>query len=144
MTGLSVSARGRTGAGGKRKRRAVGVLAAALVAGCASTDPCVEHEDVDCPDLRYSGVFYHEWREFDPAPVLQEVGDGVFPACNDAESCDGPDLGGYQATDVWKLEDVDPGVAILGFRQHTRTWVIFVRKGVDPARVPELARAVRG
>jgi hypothetical protein len=96
--------------------------------------------DPTCPDLRFSGDYYDEWRETDPAPILQELGDAVYPACNDAETC-GPDLGGFAATDVWLLKGVDVREALVGYRQDTETHVIFVRRGVDPKTVAGLPGA---
>jgi len=110
---------------------------------CATDAACeARARDPGCPDLRFSGHHYDEWRETDPPPILQELGDAAYPACNDAENC-GPDLGGFAATDVWLLEGVDVETAVLGYRQDTETHVIFVRRGVDPDTVPGLRRAAQ-
>lgn len=115
------------------------VLAAACTRG-ASCEPAPR--DPSCPDLRFSGVLYDEWREVAPPPVRQELGDAAYPACNDAETC-GPDLGGFAATDVWLLEGVDPDDAVIGYRQDTETYVVFLRRGADPGSVPGLRAATR-
>ena len=127
----------------RRPARVVSVLAAAVLTACGSDAACeMTAPDPGCPDLRFSGLHYDEWRETDPPPILQELGDAAYPACNDAENC-GPDLGGFAATDVWLLEGVDVESAILGYRQNTDTYVIFVRRGTDPGSVPGLAAAAR-
>ena len=127
----------------RRVRAAVGLAAfMAVLSGCGSTARCAPAPgDPDCPDLRFRGHYYDEWREVRPAPHLEELGDGTYPACNDAEHC-GPDLGGFAATDVWLVEGVDLDRAVIGLRQDTETYVIFVRRGLDPDRVPGLRRAV--
>lgn len=99
--------------------------------------------DPECPDLRFSGVHYDEWAETEPPPILQEQGDAAYPACNDAELC-GADLGGFASTDVWLLEGVDTEDAVIGYRQYTETYVIFVRRGLDPDTVPGLREAAEG
>jgi hypothetical protein len=118
-------------------------LLAVLAAACGGDATCeTAPRDPSCPDLRFSGVRYDEWREVTPPRVRQELGDAVYPACNDAETC-GPDLGGFAATDVWLLEGVDPDDAVIGYRQDTRTAVVFLRRGADPDAVPGLRAAVR-
>ena len=115
------------------------VIVAVLSASCASAAACVPgSSDPECPALRYGERLYDEWREFEPPPPpIQELGDAVYPACNDAENC-GPDLGGQASTDVWLLEGVDFEQALLGYRQDTETFVIFLRRGVDPDTVAGL------
>jgi hypothetical protein len=120
--------------------RALVVAFVAVTASCSSQQPACTPGPPDpaCPDLHFSGQLYDEWREHDPGQaVLQELGDASYPACNDEEVC-GPDLGGFAATDVWLLRGVDPDEAVLGFRENTRTYVIFVRRGLDPAEVKGL------
>jgi hypothetical protein len=113
-----------------------------LATSCTSDAGCeAAPRDPRCPDLSFSGDYYDEWRETDPPPILQELGDASYPACNDAESC-GPDMGGFAATDVWSLEGVDVKTAVIGYRQDTETHVIFVRRGLDPDTVPSLRAAV--
>ena len=103
-----------------------------LSASCASPQACTAGpSDPQCPDLHFSGRYYDEWREFHPGPLLQEVGNATYPACNDDENC-GPDLGGFAATDVWLIDGVDTEDAVLGYRQNTQTYVVFVRRGLDP------------
>jgi len=114
------------------------VLVAALSASCSSSGECTPAPaGPACPDLRFSGQYYDEWRELDPGPVRQELGDAAYPACNDAETC-GPHLGGFAATDVWLIDGVDPDDAVLGHRQGTETFVVFVRRGIDPRDVSGL------
>ncbi len=128
----------------RRRSRARVLRAVAMVvvlASCASNATCeASPKDRDCPDLRFRGHYYDEWHEVDPAPFPQELGDGVYPACNDAENC-GPALGGFAATDVWLLEGVDFEKAVIGLRQDTDTYIIFVRRGIDPDTVPGLRGA---
>jgi hypothetical protein len=109
-----------------------------LAASCTSEAGCErEPRDPGCPDLRFSGRYYDEWHETEAPPIRQELGDAVYPACNDAETC-GPDLGGFAATDVWLLDGVDVESAVIGYRQDTDTHVIFLRRGIDPDAVPGL------
>lgn len=115
--------------------RAAATAAAAvlLLASCASDEACAAATaDGSCPDLRFRGHVYDEWREADPPRVLQEVGNATYPACNAAEACGGEDLDGFGATDVWQVKGVDLTQAVFGLREGTDTWVIFVRVGVDP------------
>ena len=116
------------------------VTALVLPVSCTSPPSCEEGvRDPACPDLRFSGHLYDERRAYEPPPILQELGDAAYPACNDAEIC-GPDLGGFAATDVWLLEGVDVEEAILGLRQNTDTYVIFVRRGLDARTIAGLPR----
>ena len=115
-----------------------GASAAAAVllvcASCSSGTPCTSASDdgSDCADLTFDGTSYREWRPFRGPRVLQELGDGTYPACNAADSCGGDDLDGFGATDVWRLEGVDPARALVGLRENTHTRVVFVKVGVDP------------
>ena len=124
-------------------RLASATAALALVAGCGAHDPCAHRppEDASCPDLTFSGELYDEWRPVEPPDVTQELGDARYPACNDDEPCNGPDLGGFAATDVWLLEGVDPEQALIGYRQGTETHVVFVVRGTDPGAVPGMSAA---
>lgn len=110
---------------------AAGVL---LLAACASDGSCAEAatSTTTCPDLRFRGHVYNEWRAADPPRVLQEVGNATYPACNTADGCDGADLDGFGATDVWHVNGVDLTQAVYGRREGSHQWVIFVRVGVDP------------
>lgn len=120
--------------------------AAVLLVGCGSSDPCADLPDADgdCPDLQFSGGRYDEWRPVDLPSVTEELGDARYPACNDEERCNGPDLDGFGATDVWLLPGVDPQQALIGYRQGSETSVVFLRQGLDPAQVPGLDAAVPG
>jgi hypothetical protein len=64
--------------------------------------------------------------------ILQEINDASYPACNHADQCGGDQLSGLGATDVWRLDGVSPATAVLGLREDTDTYVIFVRRGTDP------------
>jgi hypothetical protein len=114
-----------------------------VLASCTSHAACeASPSDPECPDLKFNGHYYDEWHRVHPAPPLQEIGDAVYPACNSSENC-GPDPGGLAATDVWLLEGVDRAKAVIGIREDTDTYVIFVRRGVDPDTVPGLRRAAQ-
>ena len=120
----------------------LGATALALVLlGCSASESCADRPvaDGDCPDLTFSSELYDEWGPVELPAITQELGDARFPACNDDEPCSGPDLDGYGATDVWLLEGVDPSHALIGYRQGTRTPVIYLRQGLTPERVPGLA-----
>jgi hypothetical protein len=67
---------------------------------------------------------------------MQELGDdAAYPACSE-DPCTGDDLGGLGATDVWRLDGVDPEDALIGIRQDSQTYVVYVRVGVDPDSLP--------
>ena len=127
-----------TGAMDRRAAAAVTSAVVLLVASCASDESCASDAPVtapaasSCPDLRYAGNVYTEWREADPPRILQEVGDATYPACNDSDACDGRNLDGFGATDVWLVPGVDLTQAVIGLREGTHTYVIFVKVGVDP------------
>jgi hypothetical protein len=121
----------------------------ALAVACSSPDPCADPppDDAGCPDLTFSGDLYDEWRPVEGAVVIKEIeelGDANYPACNDREPCNGPDLGGFGATDVWRLDGVDPDLALMSYRQGTRSPVIFVLRGTDPDSVPGLSATSTG
>jgi hypothetical protein len=66
----------------------------------------------------------------------QELGDAGYPACNAAEHCGDQALDGGSGSDATLLDGVDPKDAVIGLREGTDdTFVIFVRVGVDPAKV---------
>lgn len=122
-----------------RVASAVTAAAVLLFAACSSSESCGQvspAEAASCPDLKFRGHVYTEWREVDPPPILQEVGDATYPECNDAEMCDAPDLNGFGGTDVWLLEGADLTDAVIALREGTHTYVIFVRVGVDPEGLP--------
>jgi hypothetical protein len=81
------------------------------------------------------GQFFNEWREIKPPSILQELGDAAYPACNAASKCGGGDLAGFGATDVWLVDGVAVTQAVIGLREGTHTYVIFVRRGIDPETV---------
>jgi hypothetical protein len=118
-------------------RLAAAGAAVALTASCASgasSCPSVAPVAASCPDLRFAGHLYDEWHRV-PAPrYLAEVGDATYPACNAAATCGGDRLEGLGSTDVWKIDGVSSDRAVLGLREGTHdTYVVFVRRGVDPS-----------
>ena len=131
---------------GAMDRTAVAVTTAVVLlsASCASEEPCASAAPLasaapvnspvasSCPDLRFRGNVYTEWRGVDPPRILQEVGNATYPACNDSDACDGRNLDGFGATDVWLVPGVDLTQAVIGLREGTHTYVIFVKVGVDP------------
>lgn len=127
---------------GAKNRMAAAVTTAVVLlsASCASEESCATAAPLNsaapvtssCPDLRFGGNVYTEWREVDTPRFLQEVGDATYPACNDTDACDGRNLDGFGATDVWLVPGVDPTRAVIGLREGTDTYVIFVKVGIDP------------
>ena len=121
---------------GRASATAVAVLLLASCGSGASCDPPAS-KAASCPDLSFGGRSYDEWRPFRAPGILQELGDATYPVCNAAPSCGGGaghgDVGAHGATDVWRLEGVDPTRAVIGLRQDSNTKVVFVRSGVDPA-----------
>jgi len=123
------------------QRSALSAAAALLVLlGCTGRDPCADLpiDDGTCADLTFSGDLYDEWEPAELPAVTEELGDASYPACNDGEPCNGPDLDGHGGTDVWLLEGVAPDRALIAYRQGTEVPVIFVRQGVDPGDGPGL------
>ena len=119
-----------------RGSRAVLSATALLAVSCASNDSCAPTpaETGPCADLRFGGRLYDEWRPIDRPAILAEVGNSTYPACN-VTTCGGDPLEGFGATDVWKLDGVDPTRAVIGLREGTHTYVIFVRRGLDPTTI---------
>lgn len=114
---------------------AITALLVLTIASCTADDSCTPTPaPPDCRDLVFKDVAYDEWREADPPRprLIQELGNATYPACNDTDSCDGEDLDGFGSTDVWLVEGVDPADAVLGLREDTHTYVVFVAEGVDP------------
>lgn len=120
-------------------------VAVGTLASCSSGGPCdaaaaVPHgtpSSAGCHDLVFKDVSYDEWRAVATPRLPQELGDATYPACNDTSSCDGQDLGGYGATDVWLVDGVEPAEAVLGLREGTEIRVVFVAVGVDPASLED-------
>ena len=110
------------------------LLGVLTCAACGSSAEChsAAPKAGSCHDLTLEHRSFDEWRVIHPPAVLQEVGDAYYPACQKAGTCGGDPLGGKEATDVWKYDDVDPAKAVIGLRQDTNTYVVFVRTGVDP------------
>ena len=114
-------------------RRTAVALAVVACAGCGPTASCGSHRTpAGCADLSFEHRSYDEWHQVRAAGVLQEVGDAFYPACNKAGSCGGDPLAGKGSTDVWQYDGIDPTKAVIGLRQDTDTYVVFVRVGVDP------------
>jgi hypothetical protein len=114
-------------------------LTAILLGACAAEESCTPAPpSASCADLDFRGERYNEWREFDAPPInrMQEVGNARYPDCNVAEGCPGSELDGLGSTDVWLVEGVDLADAVIGKRQNSETFVIFVRVGVDPDELP--------
>lgn len=87
-------------------------------------------------DLRFGDRLYDEWREVPASDARQEVGNATYPACNAPEGCPGSEFDGFGATDVWLVVGVDVEDAVIGLREGSDTYVVFVRRGVDPASLP--------
>lgn len=122
--------------------RGVWLLAAVtLVASCSSDEPCRPAESADCSDIVFQDRAYDEWRTYRPARILQEIGDANYPACN--ADCSSAGVGGFGTTDVWQLGRVPPERAVLGLREGTHTYVVFVAVGTDPDTLLPLLNARR-
>lgn len=109
------------------------LVAAFLLAACTSKTGCTEPDD--CHDLLFRGQLYDEYQVYVDTSRpgdLQEVGNATYPECNCAEQ----DLDGLGATDVWQYGSVDNEQAVIGYRQDTHTYVVFVRVDVDPGSLP--------
>ena len=125
-----------------RMAAAVATAVVLLSASCASEESCTSAAPLasaapvasSCPDLRFRGNVYAEWRDVDPPRILQEVGNATYPACNDTDACDGRSLDGFGATDVWLVPGLDLTRAVIGLREGTHTYVIFVKVGVAGGR----------
>ena len=85
-----------------------------------------------CADLSFQGRWYDEWWAIDPSGLLQEVGDATYPECNGIRISGGADPDGFRATDVWLLEGAEVTDALIGLREGTHTYVVFLRVGADP------------
>ena len=120
--------------GGALRRVSVVVLGAAACAACGAGVSCEASARPSgaCADLTFQHRPYVEWRQVHPHGILQEVGDAFYPACTTARSCRSDPLDGMGATDVWQYADIDSSRAVIGLRQDTHTYVVFVRVGVDP------------
>jgi hypothetical protein len=108
------------------------VLGAAGCAACGFAAPCTTPQTaVGCADLTLEHRSYDEWHVVHPHGILQEVGDAFYPACNQTAPCGADPLAGMGATDVWQYDGIDATKAVIGLRQDTHTYVVFVRVGVD-------------
>ena len=124
--------------GGAIRRASLALVGLVACAACGAGGSCVPPAKATsrCPDLTLQHRSYVEWREVHPRGILQEVGDAFYPACSRASACGGDPLDGMGATDVWQYADVDPTSAVIGLRQDTHTYVVFVRVGLDPSALP--------
>ena len=118
-------------------RVAVLPLLGLLLVACGSGSSCATSPvPASCPDLMISGKPYVVWRQIPPPDALQEVADGTYPACNLSDRCGGDPLLGDGATDVWKYDGVAPARAVIGFLENSRTYAVYVRRGVDTSTLP--------
>ena len=104
-----------------------------LLTGCGTDGRCDRATPASsCADLRFDGRSYDEWRPVDAPPPyrMQEVGDASYPACNNG-GCDEDGVGDLGATDVWLVDGIELTDAVIGLREDSGTYVIFVRRGVD-------------
>jgi hypothetical protein len=120
------------------RRIAAAAALAALLGACAYDDPCEPAPPTGaCSDLDFRGVLYNElWAIDAPPPIqMQELGNATYPDCNVAEGCPGSELDGYGATDVYQINGVDFADAVIGVRQNSDTYVVFLRVGADPGEL---------
>jgi hypothetical protein len=121
------------------RRIAAAAALAVLLGACASDDSCEPAPPTAaCSDLDFRGVMYNELWEIDAPPPnrMQELGNATYPDCNVAEGCPGSELDGYGATDVYQIKGVDFADAVIGVRQNSDTYVIFLRVGADAGELP--------
>ncbi len=110
------------------------MLSAAVCGACGFASPCTTPlSPVSCADLTLEHRAFNEWHVVHPRGILQEVDDAFYPACHQTAPCGADPLSGMGATDVWRYDGVDPTKAVIGLREDTDTYVVFVRVGVDPA-----------
>jgi hypothetical protein len=122
------------------RRASLAAAGAVACAACGSGGACArpshgtgqEVAGAECPDLTFQHRSYVEWRVVHPHGSLQEVGDASYPPCTRAGACGGDPLDGLGATDLWQYDHVDATRAVIGLRQDTHTYVVFVRTGLDP------------
>jgi hypothetical protein len=108
-----------------------------LLVACGSGSSCATSPvPASCPDLLISGKPYVVWRTIPAPSALQEVADATYPACNLSDQCGGDPLLGDGSTDVWKYDGVPPARAVIGFVENSRTYAVYVRRGVDPSTLP--------
>ena len=107
-----------------------------VLVACGSGSSCATSPvPASCPDLLIGGKPYVVWRQIPPPDALQEVADGTYPACNLSTGRRGP-APGRGATDVWKYDGVAPARAVIGFLENSRTYAVYVRRGVDTSTLP--------
>lgn len=115
---------------------AMGVLGTTLLLTYAlHPTSCAAPESGEaCADLRFSGRLYDEWLTVSvpPANDMQEVGNATYPACPAPPGCPADEFEGFGATDVYYVPDVDSDKAVIGLREGTHTYVLFVRQDLDP------------
>jgi hypothetical protein len=117
------------------------VAVVGLICGaCGSGGSCATSPvPATCPDLLLDGHPYVAWRQIPRPESFQEVGDATYPACNLSDQCGGDPFQGHASTDVWKIDGVGRGRAVLGYLENTTdTYVVYVRRGVDTSTLPQL------
>ncbi len=108
-----------------------------LLVACGSGSSCATSPvPASCPDLLVRGKPYVVWREIPPPSALQEVADATYPACNLSDQCGGDPLQGDGSTDVWRYDGVPRARAVIGFLEGSRTYAVYVRRGVDTSTLP--------
>jgi small ligand-binding sensory domain FIST len=109
------------------------IAAVLLLVSCSSEESCHEEPSggADCADLVFGGRSYTEGPEVTLPAITQELGDATYPACNAAGTCADRGVGSNGATDVWLAEGVEPEHALIGYREGTRTPILFVERGTD-------------
>ena len=108
----------------------------AVLAACSSDPVCTASRSPDCADIVFQQRSYDEWRTIDPPRVLQEIGDANYPSCTHrCSSEESAGVGGFGTTDVWQLGRVAPDEAVIGLREGTHTYVVFVAVGTDPSEL---------
>jgi hypothetical protein len=68
---------------------------------------------------------------------LQELANATYPACNLSDQCGGDPLEGDGSTDVWRYHGVSRSRAVIGFVEGSDAYAVYVRRGVDPATLPQ-------
>ena len=121
-----------------RGQTAAALGAVLLVLSCGAPEACSDDGE-GCPSaLSFRGHFFTE-RAVDSFQRGEELGDGIYPGCRDGTLC-GTGQGGF-GSDVWRLNGVDPRVAVVSLRRDTHRYVVFARVGTSPG---ELSRDLAG
>jgi hypothetical protein len=131
--------RHRSRRGLRRLLRVASVTGAVLLGACAGDSTCEPSPPTpDCADLDFRGDLYNEARVLEERVevAMQELGNATYPDCNVPDGCPGSELDGFGATDVYLIDGVAISDAVIGRRQNSTTFVVFVRVGVDPDELP--------